>query len=114
MTIAGQTFAVHQAETGCSYSITPTSATGDPAGGSGTVHVTADAGCDWTSTSDSPWLWFAWGSGYGTGSGTADYGYSRNTGPARTGALTIAGRRFTLSQPAAACDNTGSSTRTAP
>jgi hypothetical protein len=97
LTIGGQTFTVNQAS-GCSISISPTSVNA-PAGdvNNSTVNVTAAGGCSWTSTSNAPWLSID-GSGSGNGNGTVRYDVDANSGPARSGTLTIGGQTFTVNQ----------------
>jgi uncharacterized delta-60 repeat protein len=100
LTIAGQTFTIEQAATAtCTYSIAPTSVNIAPDGGSGTVSVTAGAGCAWTATSNVPWATITGGAS-GNGNGTVGYAVSANTGAPRTGTLTIAGQTFTIEQAA--------------
>lgn len=95
--IAGQTLTVTQAN-GCSYSISPASTTPGSGASTGTVTVTAsNAACPWTAVSDSVWLTVTSGSS-GTGSGIVGYSVAANTGPERTGTITIAGQIFTLTQ----------------
>jgi hypothetical protein len=96
ITIAGQTFTVNQAN-GCTYSITPTSASPSASGGSSNVTVTAGTGCPWTAVSNSAWITVTSGAS-GTGNGTVAYNVSANTGLARTGTITIAGQTFTINQ----------------
>ncbi|MBI3652476.1 MAG: S8 family serine peptidase [Acidobacteria bacterium] len=103
LTIAGQTFTVTQAAAtpGCSYAISPTSQAFAASGGSNTVTVTADAGCNWTATSNVNWLTISVGAS-GTGNGTVNYAVTANASTnARSGTLTIAGQSFTVTQAAA-------------
>ena len=81
-------------------SISPTSANFAASGGVGTVSVTAPSGFNWTSTSNAPWIGIISGSGNGNGSMT--YSVFANTGPARSGTITVAGNLFTVNQAAAA------------
>jgi hypothetical protein len=67
------------------------------AGGSGTISITAGAGCTWTSGSTVPWVTISGTSG-GTGNGSTLYIVGPNTGLARTGAINIAGLTFTVEQ----------------
>jgi hypothetical protein len=96
LTIAGQTFTVIQGE-GCAYSLSPQSYAVPPAGGTGTVNVTAGSACAWTATSGAPWLTITSGSS-GSGTGSVNFSAAANTGPARSGTLTIAGIAFTVTQ----------------
>ncbi|MEW6126585.1 MAG: BACON domain-containing carbohydrate-binding protein [Acidobacteriota bacterium] len=102
MTIAGQTFTVTQDAGGsCTYSINPTTQNFVAAGGSSSVTVTTQAGCNWTATSNAAWITITSGSS-GTGSGTVNYSVTANSGAQRSGTMTIAGQTFTVTQDAAA------------
>ncbi len=80
----------------CMYSLgSPTGAAGG-AGGTGSVNVTATAGCTWSALSNVPWLAIASGSP-ATGNGTVNYSVLAGT-TSRTGTLTIAGQTFTVTQ----------------
>jgi hypothetical protein len=69
-------------------------------GGTGTVPVTAGAGCAWTATSSATFVTISSGAS-GTGSGTVSFTVAANTGAARTATLAVAGTSFTISQSAA-------------
>ncbi|MBI3939284.1 MAG: hypothetical protein HY315_00480 [Acidobacteria bacterium] len=63
--------------------------------------MTTAAGCNWTTTSNVPWLSTTSGA-IGSGNGTVNYSITANsTATARTGTLTIAGQTITLTQAAA-------------
>ncbi len=82
----------------CSYSINPTSQSFPSSGGSGSVNVTTQGGCAWTATSNASWITIISGAS-GTGNGTVNYSVAADSGAGfRTGALTIAGRTFTVQQ----------------
>jgi fibronectin type 3 domain-containing protein len=81
----------------CTYSISPTSQTFGSAGGTGTVSVTTQTGCGWTSASGASWMTITSGSS-GTGNGTVNYSIAADTGASRSAASTIAGKAFTVSQ----------------
>jgi hypothetical protein len=101
LTIAGQTFTITQTAGGCSYSISPPSNSFSGAAGTGSVNVTAGAGCAWTAATNSgSWDWIGMTSGWsGTGNGTVNYYVLvNNSGSARSGYLTIAGKTFTITQ----------------
>ena len=82
----------------CSFSLNPTSINILSAGGNGSTDVVGINGCQWTATSNAPWLTISTGSGSGTGPGTVSFGVASNSGPARSGTLTIAGQTFTVNQ----------------
>jgi hypothetical protein len=96
MSIAGQTFTVTQA-VNCIYAISPTNASYAAAGGAGTVAVTVGTGCAWTAVSNDGWITVTAGQ-TGSGNGTVSYSVAANTGPARTGTITIAEQTFTVTQ----------------
>jgi Leucine-rich repeat (LRR) protein len=98
ITIAGLTFTINQAN-GCTYAIDPTSASVVAGGGTGSVSVTAEVGCAWTAISNDAWIVVDSGTP-GDGSGTVGYTVAANTGPARSGTITIAGHAFTVNQAA--------------
>jgi hypothetical protein len=101
ITIAGNTFTVNQAGVSCSTSLSSTSQTAVPGGGTGAVTVTAPAGCAWTAASNNTaWLTVTSGNS-GNGSGTVSFSDTPNTGAAsRTGTLLIGGVTFTVTQSA--------------
>jgi hypothetical protein len=96
MTIAGQTFSVTQAS-GCAYIISPSAQSFPASGGSDSVTVTTAAGCVWTAVSNDAWITIASGAS-GAGPGAVGFSVAANTGPQRTGTITIAGQTFTVTQ----------------
>jgi hypothetical protein len=99
LTIGTQTYTVTQAGSTCTYSILPTSQFFTYTGGSGTVNVTTLGGCNWTATSNAPWLTITGGSS-GSGSGPVTYSVASQSSAhvSRTGTLTVAGQTFTVTQ----------------
>jgi len=98
LTVAGQTIAVTEMGTTCSYSVSPTSASIGNKGGTGNVVVTTAAGCSWTSTSGDSWLTITSG-GSGDGAGTVSYSAAANTSKsAQVGLLTVAGITVTITE----------------
>ncbi len=66
--------------------------------GTGSVSVTAPAGCFWTAGSQAAWIQIA-GGGTGAGPGTVSYSVSAYAGSTpRTGTITIGGRVLTVTQ----------------
>lgn len=96
VSIAGQTFTVSQAS-GCSAAVTPSSITSGPDGGPQDVNISTGAGCSWTAASEAPWIAIMGPSG-GSGNGRVRLGINPNTGPARSGAATIAAQTVTVNQ----------------
>ncbi|HEX8118345.1 MAG TPA: BACON domain-containing carbohydrate-binding protein, partial [Pyrinomonadaceae bacterium] len=98
LTVAGETYTVTQAGAPCTYTLGATSRNVTAAATTGTVTVTALAGCTWTAVSNNTgWLNVTAGAS-GSGNGTVSYSVTANTGPARTGTITIAGQTFTVTQ----------------
>jgi glucose/arabinose dehydrogenase len=81
----------------CSYNISPAQRNFSDAGGTGTINVTANAGCAWTAVSNTSWVMVTSGEG-GSGNGAVTYQVGSNTGVARHGMMTIAGQTFTVRQ----------------
>jgi hypothetical protein len=82
----------------CPRSISPTERSHGIGAETGTVDVTAPAGCDWTATSNNAWITVTSGDS-GNGNGMVSYSVSANPGAgSRTGTLTIAGKTFTVTQ----------------
>ena len=84
--------------TGVCAVISPASQSFTRAGGSGSVNVTAAAGCNWTATSNAAWIIIVSEPG-GAGNGVVSYEVRENFDAAsRTGTLTIAEQTFTVTQ----------------
>jgi hypothetical protein len=80
------------------FSINPPSGNFGASGSTGIVNVTATgASCGWTAVSNSSFITVTSGAS-GTGNGTVGFTVAANSGPARTGTITIAGKTFSISQ----------------
>jgi hypothetical protein len=101
LTVAGQSVSVAQGAAACSYSLSDSSQDVAAQGGGVSVNVLTAAACAWTAVSAVPWIDVNDGSGR-TGPGAVNMTVDPNTGAARTGTVTIAGRTFTVEQ-AGAC-----------
>jgi hypothetical protein len=100
LSVAGQTFTVTQAAgtTPCTYSINPTQRNvSKGAQGNSGIAVSTQSTCGWTATSNATWITITGGTPH-TGNGTATYTVAANSGPARSGTITIAGLTFTVNQ----------------
>lgn len=96
VTIAGQTFTVTQAS-GCTFGLDPEAIAVGASGGQAAIQVSAATGCAWTAASNAPWL-IVTGGASGSGSGVVQVTIEANSGPARMGNLTIAGRTVPVTQ----------------
>ncbi|MGH9801127.1 MAG: putative Ig domain-containing protein, partial [Blastocatellia bacterium] len=63
--------------------------------------MTAGAGCAWTATRNAAWILLS--NFGGTGNGSVGFMVAANSGPQRTGTMTIAGLTFTVTQDGFAC-----------
>ena len=87
----------------CTYGLNPGQGSVAAAGGSGTFTVSTFAGCAWTATTANPWITITSGAS-GTGGGGVGYSVSPNGAPsARSGAITVNGQVYTLTQFGSAC-----------
>ena len=89
---------VRQPKNSCTYSVNPRSQSFGAAGGGGTLSVTVQNGCSWSTKSNTNWISITSG-GSGSDNGTVRYSVAGNsdTSP-RTGTLTVQGETFTVSQ----------------
>ena len=81
----------------CSATLSSTSFSAGVGGGGYSVTVTTGATCPWTASSGSGFISVTSGSS-GRGNGTVTFSVAANTGAARTGSLSIAGRTVSVSQ----------------
>ncbi len=90
---------VMQAAAECSFSLSAPSSAFSQTGGSGAFDVrTSSALCPWTASSDAPWIAVRSGAS-GKGNAAVEFDVSASTGTAaRTGTITAAGLRFTVTQ----------------
>jgi len=104
VTVAGQTWTIDQA-IGCTASTDLAGSTAiGAAGGSATANVTTAAGCGWSVVSNASWIVVP-GASTRAGSGSVTIGIQSNSGPGRTGTVTVAGQTWTIDQ-ASACVTT--------
>ncbi|MFB3827161.1 MAG: BACON domain-containing protein [Bryobacteraceae bacterium] len=90
----------------CVFTISPARADVDASANTGVITIMGTPGCPRTAVSNAAFITVTFGQ-TGTGSGTAGWAVDRNTYPApRTGAITVAGQTFTITQAGAACQYT--------
>jgi|GEM_PF-2651953 len=94
------TITINQAagQSNCTFSVSPTNTFTPAPAATILVNVTTQAGCSWNTVYNDPWITAQGGSNSGTGSGQVTVLVSQNTGPARTGTITIAGQTLTINQ----------------
>lgn len=101
LTIARRTFTITQtgvAAGSCTNSISPSGSVFGSGGGLGSVTIVAGPQCVWTATSNVGWITFTSPTN-GLGNGSVNYSVGENnTGAARKGTITIAGRTFNVKQ----------------
>jgi hypothetical protein len=98
LTVAGQALTVNQASS-CTWVFAPPSHLLGADGGNGNVLVIVSGACTWTAASNDAWITLTAGAS-GTGNGLVQFTAAPNTGPARTGSLTIAGQRYDVTEAA--------------
>ena len=83
----------------CTYSVSPSSAAFQQAGGTASIVVTVGAGCTWTAVSNDSWITVTGGAA-GSGNGTVTYSVAPYTGRPRNrnGTMTIAGKTVSVKQ----------------
>jgi hypothetical protein len=96
LTVADRVVTVNQASQ-CTWSFSPPSHTFAASGGNGNVLMIVSGACSWTAVSDVEWIVLTAG-GSGTGGGLVQFVAAPNSGPPRTGSLTIAGQRYEVVQ----------------
>jgi hypothetical protein len=81
----------------CEWVFAPPDHSFGASGGNGNILVIVTGVCTWTATSDVDWITITSGAS-GAGNGLVQFVVAANNGPARTGSLTIAGRRYQVTQ----------------
>jgi trimeric autotransporter adhesin len=99
ISVAGISVTVNQTAT-CTYAISPGGQGLPASGGSGTVTITAPAGCAWSATNALPFVSFT-GATTGSGNGSVNFLVTANAGGDRSGTFTVAGLTFGVEQQAA-------------
>jgi Viral BACON domain/Putative binding domain, N-terminal len=99
ITIAGQVFAITQAGTSCTYTVSAATVSVSAAAGLSSVTVTTTTGCTWSATSNVAWAVITNGNGR-SGNGALNFSVTANSGGSRTGTLTVAGKTVTVTQSA--------------
>ena len=83
----------------CRYSLSGVSQSVGSAGAQESVNVVTTTGCGWSAASNSAFIALT-SAPSGIGNGSVSYSVASNSGPARSGTLTIAGQTFTVNQSA--------------
>jgi hypothetical protein len=104
---------VSQAAAPCTYAIAPAEAALGGAAGALSVRVTTLSGCAWTAASNASWLTITNGAS-GNTSATVSIAVAANTGAAREGTVTVAGKTFVARQVAASAPTPPSPTPAPP
>ena len=103
ISVAGISVTVNQAAN-CTYAISPGAQGFTAAGGSGTVTITAPAGCGWNAASTLPFVSFS-GASSGSGNGVLSFSVAANESVDRSGTFTVAGLSFEVEQQAPSIPN---------
>ncbi len=110
MVVEGQVLTITQDGIECTYSLSPTSASFDPEGGTSTANVTSPEGCEWSASSSDSWISISTGAS-GSGNGSLSFTVETNaaTEP-RSGTITVEDRVLTITQSRIDCSLSLSST----
>jgi RHS repeat-associated protein len=84
-------------EKSCVPALSPAGASLPQGGGTGSVSVSTPTECSWAATSSAGWITITSASS-GAGSGTVSYSVTANSGPQRSGTISISGQAFTITQ----------------
>ncbi len=98
ITVGGHAFTVNQA-TGCTFSLSSSSANFAAAGGTGTTVLSTGSGCTWTASSSASWVTVSSASS-GTGGASITFAAAANPGTTRSTNLTIGGKTLVVTQAA--------------
>ncbi|MGH9900019.1 MAG: BACON domain-containing protein [Pyrinomonadaceae bacterium] len=99
ISINGQAFTIIQAPSpaSCGFSLNISNQSFSEFASGGAFSVSAGAGCGWSATSNADWISVTSGSS-GNGGGTVGFSIAGNGGPQRSGAITVGGQVFTVTQ----------------
>ena len=101
--VEGQVLTVTQGGIDCTYSLSPSSGSFDPEGGSSSTNVGSPDGCQWSASSSDSWISITSGDS-GSGDGPVSFTVAANTTiQARSGSLTVGGQIFTITQEGIPC-----------
>jgi hypothetical protein len=90
---------IEQTAAPCVFTIAPIANSVDASGDVGEVTVSTAEGCQWSATTEADWIVVS-APPSGSGSGMVRYSVAPNSGPARSGSMTIAGHIFRVTQAA--------------
>jgi hypothetical protein len=102
VSIGGNVIYVTQSGTVCSFALQSENARIPAAGGSASVTVTTAPGCNWSSSTATPWLTIDGAANGGTGD-VKFTAAANSQAAARTGTLTVAGQTYTVVQSGVEC-----------
>jgi hypothetical protein len=97
--VNGNQVRISQPGAPCRFELGPASQNVNAAGGAGSVNVAATSGCSWSASTDVSWISLS-APLAGSGNGSVNFSVAANAGSERTGHVTIAGQRSTITQTA--------------
>jgi len=104
LSVAGLSLPVTQSGTApAGPPLSPSSSAFPAAGGHGSVTVSLPSNGSWTALSNSRWITITSGASSNGGNKTVNYSLAANSGPPRSGTLTIAGLSFPVTQAGVSC-----------
>jgi WD40 repeat protein len=97
LVIAEQSFTVHLGDPSCTYTVSNNGTSFSPPGGSGTLGVSTATACGWGVKSNADWITITDIKGDSGPTGVT-YSVAPNSGPPRSGTISIAGQTVTVNQ----------------
>lgn len=97
LTLAGFSAQLQIPSAGCNSTVSPGGQAFGPAGGTGSINITASAGCPWGVFNIPSWV-FITSSAAGTGNGTVSYQVPPNGGPGLSGTMTVGSVPFAVEE----------------
>jgi hypothetical protein len=101
LVVNGTRYAITQAASPCTFTLTPTSTSVPASGGTTHASIASLVGCSWTTASTAAWISVTPAAASGSGEVTVTAEANTSTSP-RSATATIAGKAFTVNQAAAA------------
>ncbi len=104
ISVGAVNYNVYQPGAPCSVILTPSSATANGSGDSGSITIDSSVGCVWQAAVTVPWITIPASASSGSGPGSLNWSAAPNTTKtSRTGAITIGDQIFNLTQTGNSC-----------
>jgi uncharacterized protein (TIGR03437 family) len=91
----------------CTYMVASTSQQFQPVNSIGSLTVTAPSGCTWTASTNASWITIPPSTATGSGSGSTSFNVAANSGPPRSGTITVGGQSLSINQSGSSSSGNG-------